>query len=549
MAWDEQHTAEVCRASHSSWPLKDNQFPWHHLVWAGSEADHTLKQGHSKYYPLLARENFACSAPPCTFELSLEISEPRFGKDFLNLIQDQEAIRQVLAKAREREPARYEGATEDWASQAPLNLNTYLKNILEAKPDQIRSISKRNKRFAVLFGPRCFSIFQELEFSEDVQERDGVDEGCFTPVYPLEPKGPSGTTELGTYRAYLEDVRAEVQCLIHKAGQPAERPTYCAPVLHTDLGCQEILYVADNALVNVERYKLLGVLPNQNREIIVNAYKRQWELIPSRRRNLVDALMSIANDSGDELFSDYAMTQSSVFDSQIQHQSTSDDDGLLTQALIFLGLQPPNNYSAQSIIEAFRQKLVRDPADASTARSMMLIIAQASTDDNYQAALLMEADARMSLDTARAVLGLTPSVSHWVDIRDAALQKLDESKGNDDKEVFLNALEAIAYHTGSAELKKVALDLRHATGVASQSKSEPVDLMLPVGLNNIGNTCYLNSLLQYLFTVKPVRDIVLNYNDVRLELDDDVIEQRRIGGNKMQMDRGEAVVAQACMGP
>lgn len=69
---------------------------------------------------------------------------------------------------------------------------------------------------------------------------------------------------------------------------------------------------------------------------------------------------------------------------------------------------------------------------------------------------------------------------------------------------------------------------------------------LPVGLNNIGNTCYLNSLLQYLFTVKVVRDVVLNYNDFKLEIDDDAIKNRKLGGNKMQMDRGEAVVAQAC---
>jgi ubiquitin carboxyl-terminal hydrolase 25/28 len=65
-----------------------------------------------------------------------------------------------------------------------------------------------------------------------------------------------------------------------------------------------------------------------------------------------------------------------------------------------------------------------------------------------------------------------------------------------------------------------------------------------MGLHNIGNTCYLNSLLQYLFTVKPIRDIVFNYDSLRLELNDENIQARRLGGNKMQMDRGEAVVAQ-----
>ena len=32
----------------------------------------------------------------------------------------------------------------------------------------------------------------------------------------------------------------------------------------------------------------------------------------------------------------------------------------------------------------------------------------------------------------------------------------------------------------------------------------------PVGLSNIGNTCYLNSLLQYLYTIREIRETVLN---------------------------------------
>lgn len=113
-------------------------------------------------------------------------------------------------------------------------------------------------------------------------------------------------------------------------------------------------------------------------------------------------------------------------------------------------------------------------------------------------------------------------------------------------------MDAIADHVDSAPLKHACMELRQLNGIAesgagANDSNLPVDLTLPVGLNNIGNTCYLNSLLQYLFTVKPIRDIVLNYDDVKLELTDQSIQERRIGGNKMQMDRGEAVVAQACM--
>ena len=427
MTWEESHNEDMCNERQSSWPLRDDQFPWHHLVWVGSGSDPDIAQDHSKYYPILAREHFVCSAPPCTFQLTLEISEPRLPQSMVQLLLDREAIWQQLRIAKDNEPSRYESATDDWAYQAPLNLNTYLKNHLESTPDDVRSIAKRNKRFAVLFGPRCFSIFQQLEFIEKVSVRDGVDEGSFTPTPPPPAGGPSGTTETGTYRAYLEDVRAEVQCLIHKAGQSAERPTFCNPVLHADLGCHEIADVDRNALVNIERYKLLGILPNQTREIVVNAYKRQWDLIPSRRRELVDSIMAVANDTGDELLSDFAMMQSSVYDSQMQvplSKTESDDDGLATQALTFLGLQPPNNYSAESLIEAFRLKLARDPGDASTARSMLLLIAQKSNDDSYQAYLLMEADAKMSPETSRVILGLESSQVPWQTAHEAAKKKV-----------------------------------------------------------------------------------------------------------------------------
>ena len=33
----------------------------------------------------------------------------------------------------------------------------------------------------------------------------------------------------------------------------------------------------------------------------------------------------------------------------------------------------------------------------------------------------------------------------------------------------------------------------------------------PAGLDNIGNTCYLNSLLQYYFCIKPLREMIMTY--------------------------------------
>lgn len=45
------------------------------------------------------------------------------------------------------------------------------------------------------------------------------------------------------------------------------------------------------------------------------------------------------------------------------------------------------------------------------------------------------------------------------------------------------------------------------------------DYTKAVGLANNGNTCYLNSLLQYYFAVKPFRDIILNFDKYRQSID------------------------------
>ncbi|KAM0426882.1 hypothetical protein ACHAPT_007778 [Fusarium lateritium] len=550
MAWEEEHAAHVCSPRQGRWPVRDGQFGWHHLVWAGSDTEMNLAKDHSKYYPILARENFVCSASPCTFQITLEISEPRMASWWIDLLLDHDSIRENLHLAKEQDPERYAVATEDWVEQAPMNLNTYLKNLLEAtSPEKARSISKRNKRFSVLFGPRCFSIFRQLEFEETVDEQDGIDGGSFTPPLPSPPGGPNGATEIGTYRGFVEDIRSEVQCIIHRRGEPAE---LCTPGLHADLGCIEANNANDSHLVNIGRYLRLGVLPNQPKEIVVNAYKRQWELLPNKRKELIEALMGIANDLNDEQLSDYAITQSSVFDSQIPAQSNADDDGVVSQALAFLGLQPPNKYSAERLVAAFRQKLSREPKMANSARQMLLLIAQASTDDTYQAILLMEGNGKMSVATAKAVLGMKEDSSLGPEVVAATRTKIALSNDKEEKATYLDALEAIADLTNAMDLKQLVAAQRQENGIEIPKGStipdalgRPANYDLPVGLENIGNTCYLNSLLQYLFTVKPVRDIALNYKDFKLELNDESIKQRLLGGNKMQMDRGEAVVAQA----
>lgn len=69
-----------------------------------------------------------------------------------------------------------------------------------------------------------------------------------------------------------------------------------------------------------------------------------------------------------------------------------------------------------------------------------------------------------------------------------------------------------------AELRSIQQPQTTSSGVdyvgvtvsASDHARDAVDLELPLGLANLRNTCYLNSILQYFYSVNAVRDLVLN---------------------------------------
>jgi ubiquitin carboxyl-terminal hydrolase 25/28 len=108
------------------------------------------------------------------------------------------------------------------------------------------------------------------------------------------------------------------------------------------------------------------------------------------------------------------------------------------------------------------------------------------------------------------------------------------------KDSYTEALRAIALDRSSTFLL-MKLDNPDADVRATRTTSDE-----PVGLENIGNTCYLNSLLQFYYTIKPVRDVVMNFESYRVDPDDQEIStgKKRVGGRVV--DRAEVVKAQKC---
>jgi ubiquitin carboxyl-terminal hydrolase 25 len=110
------------------------------------------------------------------------------------------------------------------------------------------------------------------------------------------------------------------------------------------------------------------------------------------------------------------------------------------------------------------------------------------------------------------------------------------------KDSYTEALRVIALDRQSNFLLRKLDDPNADVQVSHSAVAEPV------GLDNIGNTCYLNSLLQFYYTVKPVREVVMNIENYRMDLNDPQtdgdIRRKRVGGRKVA--RSEVIKAQKC---
>jgi len=100
---------------------------------------------------------------------------------------------------------------------------------------------------------------------------------------------------------------------------------------------------------------------------------------------------------------------------------------------------------------------------------------------------------------------------------------VDENPRDIDK--YNQALVIIANNMDSAELNAMA-------GISTEPKRNMQDW--PVGLQNIGNTCYLNSLLQFYFSVRPFREMVLDFENFQMNVDDeDSLAKKQVGSRKV----------------
>ncbi|KAJ6014572.1 Peptidase C19 ubiquitin carboxyl-terminal hydrolase 2 [Penicillium herquei] len=192
-----------------------------------------------------------------------------------------------------------------------------------------------------------------------------------------------------------------------------------------------------------------------------------------------------------------------------QRIKAASEDRVVTfsQALAFLGVdeQTPDDF----IVTMYTTKISDQPSSKPLAIKALELIAQARKSEGLEWFIKTGEPVSGDMDIADAYRML--QIPNRTVDEDAVIAAyticVDENPGQAD--VYGRALGVIAKEMDSAVLKNMM-------GISTGADVNASDW--PVGLTNIGNTCYLNSLLQFYFTIKPFRDLVGNIDKYQMDV-------------------------------
>lgn len=530
--------------------LDATEHPGHMLLpLGGNSNDHTHEVGNAK---------FICAVEGCFYMVDITAIPPRLAAEQIHMLQDDSRRVRNLEYARAEDPERYRDIPDTWcADMAVSTLARYLEDRLAKPSGEVLKIKKRNKRFCVAFGTDFDELLRSLGFEEKLDEDD---EECW---YITEPEPVSGPLSypVSTRRAHLQDILEELRTYI--LGSPTTPawaklidafPGYL-PRRDVDLALAKEIAEDDIAL--------LGCLREFSPQWFSWAAILLANLCPTRRDTFLDAGLRCIQERNEEASLSIIMYKS-------QFDQTSSVDREVQAAFDFFGASFEDGNDPQRILNKYRNIVEADASESfRTEASQHLeiisnhlgadLLGDLAREGSLSSSLptLGSYTGRMSIDAARRLLNVEASYTAEL-IRDFAAN-VDEHV---DRTKIVEALEVLSdfkrdqdKHAEAKSLQDTA-DFLRATGnvTAGQpnkyfnpgesSNAGPVaSLTAPPGLKNIGNTCYLNSLLQYFYNVRPVREMVLNYSRFQLGLDDTAVNSRRTGGNGTPVTLEEAIVA------
>ncbi|MCJ1311014.1 ubiquitin-specific protease ubp2 [Agyrium rufum] len=482
----------------------------------------------------------------------------------------------------ESDPTRFEGH----AAPSPLvvlgNLRQYVNNSL-TQPEPRRIIGT-NKKWLLSFGDPCAELVEFLGFS-----KDGDD------WLPPRPDRTDETPYENPENLLLDDVEKELEALMIQ--QPDEEKRMAKvhftfepglTAIEKMLGSHDYRKSLSSRAADLTKseehpwYAGLGTTEDMHDELLGFAYDCQISCDPSNGPYYLECLQGLAAGRQSEELQTKAAIEASSGKSSFKD---------VREAYYFFGIDDPRTHDDDNIVGTFQARLADAPRQEAELRRALLIIGQDRSSariehiatnavNTYEQALTwlnatedMTNEFLISMftvkinenpndkDLARKAVGLIAekrndqTLKAWLDTGELgetemdigqAYNRLGISDRRIDDAVILSAYTVLA-HDQPSQLH----DLKRALAAISRSKggSSSFDDVLgpefrvprtdeqlasePVGLGNIGNTCYLNSLLQFYFTIKPLRDLVLNFEDYKMPVDTFAASRKQVGSRKV----------------
>lgn len=572
-------------------PCPNSGYPLHHFQYIIEEAvpRHTgvgndavgIEDGRDRTFL------FKCSANLCLAKLYISLRKPRFPEQYVHLLSDRAILESRLQAAKESDPER-----SDFKVARPTDafdaLSTYLRDSMDTSREK-RQIPLKNRRFMVAFGADCAKLLQYLGF--EVEDEDGNDDGyCRLP-------NPANQPDSEAFIAFLADVRDELLLLLQAQPEEDKRtlknPSLTRRPLLKDIQC--CLGYADYDKIPSSRryqdltgnedsiYASLGALPDFSDRLIVFAFERQEVCDPDNLPHYYECLRQIFNarPNSDEIQMKVALLSSmgkksrsevadayryfgwdstqefaiddahiaGVYSSRLESVPMSQHPECRQMLEIIANSRDSRNLKdlASDVIETFDQALIFlgasvDMTDEFIQTMYVTKIADdPSNKDKARKALDIIANERNSL-YLRSVLDSEDSTQPTMDVGEACSTLQIDDRTQLSLDMLPILLEARVQEAPNREdefNRAAAVLTAHYEAFGDQANAPKSQLSTrraeewPVGIENLGATCYLNSLLQFYFTVKPLRNMLLSFDDYKIDITQQSIHSRKVGGRRV----------------
>ncbi|KAI5361757.1 putative ubiquitin specific protease, UCH repeated domain-containing protein [Septoria linicola] len=516
-----------------------------------------------------------CSSQQCRAQLRVSYRMARIQPAERIMLVDTDRLKRAYEAMQKEDPGR-EGLRQATPVEVLHRLRRYVTDSLN--PEQARrSFPANNKRFGEAFGVwgrDCFELLDRLGFNY-TEARGDEDAQWHLPNPP--PLVDRFRADGSSHREALEDVEIELKALMIKAAADtnAVNPLASESWSPADRDVERTLAAQGYTRYQSARrqpppveqlpyFAALGIQPDSADSIVVFAHDRQSLTDPSQQSYYFECLQVIAESRRTEdlqikvatLESEGSISRRDVaaayrFLDISAADAKADDDRILNlfyvrisdsgteakeearRALRKIGIARQSQRlvnTADEVLETVAEALdwLGNDAKVDTPDDILVVIAATKMVENAE---LTRKDVSViarerSSDTLNTWLLNGRTGDYQMTIEDALRHiGITDAWASIDKRVIENVY-------GFARSEKPGEQTEKAIAVLEQAikaENSRAPATTPVGLTSHGNTCYLNSLLQHYYSIKPFRDIVFNYEQYQWDADGDAVKTWRVG--------------------